>query len=80
MHVGGFEIEVLDLGPFLMDGGGVFGIVPKPLWQRLTPADEHNRVRLGLNGLLIRSHGLCMLVETGMGSRRERRFCEIYGV
>ncbi|MDP2662729.1 MAG: MBL fold metallo-hydrolase, partial [Dehalococcoidia bacterium] len=80
MHFDGFEIDVLDLGPILMDGGGVFGIIPKPLWQRIIPGDGRNRVRLGLNSLLIRSAEHCVLVETGMGNRRERSFYELYGV
>ncbi len=80
MHFEGFEIDVLDRGPILMDGGGVFGIIPKPLWQRLAPADERNRVRLGLNCLLIRTAEHCVLVDTGMGSRRERGFYRLYGV
>ena len=41
-------------GSFCLDGGAMFGVVPKPLWERLLPSDERNRIRLGLNCLLVR--------------------------
>ena len=47
MKIGEFQVDVVSDGDFWMDGGGMFGVVPRPLWERLVQPDERNRVRLG---------------------------------
>ena len=55
MKLGKFQLDLLSDGTFALDGGQMFGVVPKALWQKKLPADERNRVRLGLNCLLVRT-------------------------
>ena len=70
---------VLD-GSFRLDGGAMFGIVPKPLWERAIPADEKNRIPMGLRTLLVRGRGRTMLVDTGMGDKWSEKDRGIYAL
>ena len=79
---GNFRCDVLSDGPCWFDGGTMFGIVPKCIWQKLCPSDEHNRIKLGLNSLLVRDGERTVLVETGIGSKlpEKRRARYDFGV
>lgn len=77
--LGDFELTVLSDGTYWLDGGAMFGVIPKPLWSRRTAADEQNRITLGLNSLLIRGNGQNILVETGIGPKLEEKRQKIYG-
>lgn len=77
--VGDFELTVLSDGTYWLDGGAMFGVIPKPLWSKRTPADEQNRITLGLNSLLIRGGEKTILVETGIGSKLPEKRQKIYG-
>ena len=61
--------QLLRAGEFRLDGGSMFGVVPKALWSRLTPADEHNRILLQTNCLLLEGEGRRVLIETGYGDK-----------
>jgi len=80
MHFG--EIEVLPLhgGRFYLDGGAMFGVVPKTLWEKKAPADERNRIRLAANSLLVRAAGKNIVVETGNGTKWDPKLRNIYGI
>jgi len=65
---------------FRLDGGSMFGTIPKALWEKRAPADEHNRILLNVNSLLIESGGTTVFVEAGMGSKFEGRQREIYSL
>ena len=80
MKLGAFEIYPLSDGSFRLDGGAMFGVVPKALWQRCCAADELNRIPLSLTCLLIRTHGKNILVDTGLGSKEDPRFKEMFAV
>jgi len=83
IRVGGFEVHQLSDGLFRLDGGAMFGVVPKILWERGDPADEHNRVTLALGCLLIKTpSGKNVLVDTGLSSKydRNRKFLNLYVV
>lgn len=80
MKIGNIEIYPITDGTFALDGGQMFGIVPKPLWERKAPADERNRVRLSLTCLLIRAGKHNILVETGIGDKFDAKFRDIYDV
>ncbi len=80
MKFGDLELYILNDGCFSLDGGAMFGVVPKPLWERKFPADARNRIRLGMNCPLIRSAGKWILVETGAGDKLDPRLADIYGV
>ncbi|MCJ7680898.1 MAG: MBL fold metallo-hydrolase [Candidatus Aminicenantes bacterium] len=67
-------------GFFYLDGGAMFGVVPKVLWQKLMPADGDNRIRLGLNSLLIRTPDALILVETGIGTILKQKYYEFYSI
>jgi glyoxylase-like metal-dependent hydrolase (beta-lactamase superfamily II) len=73
-QVGAVRVDVISDGYFLMDAGGVFGLVPRTLWEPLAgPPDEKNRVRLDLNCLLVRDGTRTVLVDTGIGEKIEPR-------
>jgi glyoxylase-like metal-dependent hydrolase (beta-lactamase superfamily II) len=58
----------------------MFGIVPKPAWEKLAPADDRNRILLSLTNLLIKANGKWILVDTGIGTKHEPKFMEMYAV
>lgn len=76
LMLGNLALQMIPAGLFKMDGGAMFGVVPKPLWSKRTPADELNRIPLATNCLLIRSGDAAVLVDTGYGpnlSDREQK-------
>jgi glyoxylase-like metal-dependent hydrolase (beta-lactamase superfamily II) len=79
-RIGDFVVSSLDDGLFRLDGGAMFGVVPKPLWSKASPADDLNRVVLGLHPLLIDGRGRRILVETGLGNRFDASFAERFDV
>jgi len=76
--LGELELTVCTDGTFLLDGGAMFGVVPKPLWSRRTPADDQNRILLGLNALVIRMRLAVVVIETGLGNKLLPRQREIH--
>jgi glyoxylase-like metal-dependent hydrolase (beta-lactamase superfamily II) len=80
LNFGDFEISILRECTFKLDGGAMFGVVPKTLWNKALPGDELNRVLLACNLLLIETGSGKVLVETGMGDRWSDRDKERYGV
>jgi glyoxylase-like metal-dependent hydrolase (beta-lactamase superfamily II) len=77
-ELGDFELTILTDGHYLLDGGAMFGVVPKTLWERKMPADERNRVEMGLNSLLIRDGRSTVLVETGIGPKLPEKSRRIF--
>jgi len=77
IRVGDFDVFGLREGFFLLDGGAMFGVVPKTLWEKLCPADGQNRIRLGLNSLVIRTPESVVLVETGIGTKTDKKLMGI---
>ena len=80
MRLGEFEIYAISDGSIALDGGQMFGVVPKPLWERKLPADSRNRVRLSLTCLLVRTGKCNVLIETGIGAKFSGKFADIYGI
>ena len=80
MKLGAFEIYPVSDGRFALDGGAMFGVVPKVLWERCCPADEMNRIPLSITGLLIRAHGKQILVDTGLGAKEDGKFERMFAV
>jgi glyoxylase-like metal-dependent hydrolase (beta-lactamase superfamily II) len=76
--LGSFEIYGLQDGTFHLDGGAMFGVVPKVLWQTKFPADEKNRIKLSLNCILIKTPKDLILVETGIGAKLDKKSSDIY--
>jgi len=79
-QVGRLTCHALEGGSQRLDGGAMFGVVPKPLWQRRIPADERNRITLALRCLLIEHDDGLVLVDTGLGNKEDAKFKDIYGV
>ncbi len=79
-RVGAFVCHALDGGRVWLDGGAMFGIVPKPLWERRIPADEKNRIPLAMRCLLIEHDDGLILVDTGIGNKDDEKFRTIYNV
>ncbi len=71
MTLGDFEITPIRAGYYWWDGGAMFGVVPKALWNRKFPADDLNRIRHGFNCYLIRTGDRSILIETGLGDKRD---------
>ncbi len=78
MQAGRFEVHPILEGTFLLDGGSMFGIVPKPLWSKHHPPDDANRIVMALRPLLIRSEDRVILVDCGIGNRFDARQQKIY--
>lgn len=80
LRLGDFELHSLTDGTFRLDGGAMFGVVPKTLWSRRTQADDKNRIPLGLRPLLVRAHGTNILIDTGIGDKMPPKLVEIYAI
>jgi glyoxylase-like metal-dependent hydrolase (beta-lactamase superfamily II) len=77
--LGDFEITVLTDGTYFLDGGAMFGVVPKPLWEKRAPADEQNRILLGTNTVVVRTGKKTVAIETGIGNKLPEKLRGIYG-
>ena len=80
MHLGDIEVRHLHGGNFYLDGGAMFGVVPKPLWEKKSPPDSRNRIRLAASSLLVRAAGKNILIETGNGTKWTPKLRDIYGI
>lgn len=80
MKIGKYELYLIESGYFYLDGGAMFGIIPKPLWEKTNPADEVNRVKLATRNLLLISDKRKILIDTGMGSKWSKKSSEIYKI
>lgn len=78
MKLGRFEINIVSGGKYKLDGGAMFGVVPKPLWEKSNPADEKNRIELDTNCLLIDSGEKKILVDTGNGTKYSSKERDIF--
>ncbi|WP_130423109.1 MBL fold metallo-hydrolase [Edaphobacter modestus] len=76
--LGSFELTVCTDGTYLLDGGAMFGVVPKTLWQKRAPADEQNRILLGLNTVVVRTGSHTVVIETGIGNKQSEKMREIH--
>ncbi|MEO5590549.1 MAG: MBL fold metallo-hydrolase, partial [Gemmatimonadaceae bacterium] len=79
-NVGDLTIHAIQAGGQRLDGGAMFGVVPKPLWERRIKADERNRIQLGMRCLLIEHPAGRILIDTGAGNKEETKFKDIYGI
>lgn len=77
-RLGKFEVFGFREGYFMLDGGAMFGVVPKTLWEKACPSDGKNRIRLGLNSLVVCTPSAVVLIETGIGTKSDQKFSGIY--
>jgi methylmalonyl-CoA epimerase len=84
LHTGRYQLGDLELvslsdGLFRLDGGAMFGVVPKTLWEKRAPADDRNRITLGMRPLLIRGERT-ILIDAGCGDKMDEKSAGIYGL
>ncbi|HAD98642.1 MAG TPA: MBL fold metallo-hydrolase [Cryomorphaceae bacterium] len=72
------KIYPLNTGNFKLDGGAMFGVVPKSLWQRTNPADENNMCSWSMRSMLIEDGNRLILIDTGMGNKQSEKFFSFY--
>ena len=80
IQIGPYLVRFVSGGRFRLDGGAMFGVVPKTLWSRSAPADEKNRIQMGMTCLLIEGGGRRVLVDAGSGTKLDPKFREIYAI
>jgi glyoxylase-like metal-dependent hydrolase (beta-lactamase superfamily II) len=80
LKLGQLEFHVLVDGHLGLDGGAMFGVIPKPMWEKKIPADASNRITLAMNCLLIRAGGKTILVETGAGEKWDAKRRDIFAL
>lgn len=78
MNIGPYRLHPIETGRFGLDGGAMFGIIPKPLWSKTNPPDERNRIELAARALLIIGNGKKILVDNGNGSKFNEKQIDIY--
>jgi glyoxylase-like metal-dependent hydrolase (beta-lactamase superfamily II) len=78
MRIGKYEIHPIETGRFALDGGAMFGVVPKIMWEKTNPPDERNRIDLAARCLLIRGNGRTILVDNGNGNKFTPKLVDIY--
>jgi glyoxylase-like metal-dependent hydrolase (beta-lactamase superfamily II) len=79
-QIGGFRCHTLEGGLQRLDGGAMFGVVPRTLWMKRVPPDERNRIPLAMRCLLVEHPDGLVLIDTALGNKEEARFLDIYGV
>ncbi len=77
---GDLQLTMLHDGPFRLDGGAMFGVVPRPLWERAAPPDDRNRIQLAMRPLLVEADWGSMLVDCGVGSKMDSKQRDIYAL
>ena len=80
MIFGNYDCAAVELGDFLLDGGAMFGVVPKMLWEKKIPADDNNLIPMKARSLLIRGNGRNILVDSGPGRKLSGKMKQIYGI
>jgi hypothetical protein len=80
LRLGKFELHQVRDGTFALDGGAMFGVVPKPFWQKRHPVDDRNRIELALRCLLIQEGNRRILVDAGIGSDWDEKRREIFAI
>lgn len=82
MKIGPYTITAIETGEFALDGGAMFGIIPKPLWEKRIPVDARNRIDMRMRALLIRGEAggrsRVIVVDAGMGNNWSDKECDIY--
>jgi glyoxylase-like metal-dependent hydrolase (beta-lactamase superfamily II) len=80
MRLGDLELTVVSDGEFRLDGGAMFGVVPRTLWGKAKPPDDLNRIRMGTNCLLVARGGDLLLIDTGIGDKHDAKFLDMYAL
>lgn len=80
MKIGKYTLHTINTGYFGLDGGAMFGIIPRPLWQKTNPPDEANRIKLATRNIILINGDRKILIDTGMGNKWSEKLKNIYAV
>ena len=80
MQFGDYRVEIIPDTEFRLDGGAMFGVVPRNLWSRACPPDEQNRIRMNMNCVFVEAGAEKILIETGIGEKWPAKQVEMYGI
>ena len=80
MLVGDYRVEIIPDAEFRLDGGAMFGVVPRTLWSKVCPPDDQNRIRMNMNCVFIDSGNERILIETGIGDKWSAKHESMYGI
>ena len=80
MRIGDYKIHSIKAGLFKLDGGSMFGVVPKTIWNKSNPADDSNRIEMSTNVLLLESKNKKILIDNGIGHKMSEKLNQIYSV
>src|SRR5690349_21108578 len=80
MQLGDFTLDWVSAGRFRLDGGAMFGVVPKVMWQKRIPPDERNRIPMGLNCILVTTPQGRVLLDAGIGNKLDAKKQEIFAI
>ena len=79
-QLGSLTCHTLEAGLQHLDGGAMFGVVPKPLWEKRIPPDARNRIPLAMRPLLVEHPDGLVLIDNGLGNKEDAKFADIYGI
>lgn len=80
MQIGDYRVEIIPDTEFRLDGGAMFGVVPRNLWSQVCPPDDQNRIRMNMNCVFIDTGTEKVLIETGIGDKWSAKETAIYGI
>jgi glyoxylase-like metal-dependent hydrolase (beta-lactamase superfamily II) len=80
MKIGEYTLHAVQTGLFRLDGGAMFGVVPKPLWSKTNHADDRNRIDMCMRALLLVSDKKKIIIDNGIGHKMSQKLNDIYGV
>jgi glyoxylase-like metal-dependent hydrolase (beta-lactamase superfamily II) len=80
MRLGDLEITLVNDGEFRLDGGAMFGVVPRTMWEKVKPPDGRNRIRMATNCLLVARGRELLLIDSGIGDKNDARFRDMFGM
>ena len=80
MVLGTLDLTLVSDGEFRLDGGAMFGVVPRTLWGKVKPPDDRNRIRMATNCLLVARGAELLLIDTGIGDKHDAQFHDMFGI
>ena len=80
MNIAGYNLHAIETGRFALDGGAMFGVIPKVLWSRSNPSEDKNRIELALRTLLLKGDDRTILIDTGVGEKLDEKLNRIYSI
>jgi glyoxylase-like metal-dependent hydrolase (beta-lactamase superfamily II) len=80
MRLGDLNLTLVSDGDFRLDGGAMFGVVPRTLWEKVKPPDSRNRIRMATNCLLVERGRDLLLIDSGIGDKNDARFGDMFGM